>query len=161
MSNFTFSLAGLGATSGEINTSFYSKTKDEDLTYTGSDTIVWDRVNSERLRRGLPSLTSLGYPRPPEEVAATAPSTANSGASTFEIKGPPGMTFEQAKAIFDKQVKTGALVGFKSGDTLSDIASKHPGVTNVDDLIRINKGCMLSKGLKSGDVIAIVIAPEM
>ena len=119
MSNFTFSLAGLGATSGEINTSFYSKTKDEDLTYTGSDTVVWDRVNSERLRRGLPSLTSLGYPRPPEEVAATAPSTANSGASTFEVKGPPGMTFEQAQAIFDKQVKTGALVGFKSGDTLS------------------------------------------
>ena len=49
----------------------------------------------------------------------------------------------------------------KSGDTLSDIASKHPGVTNVDDLIRINKSCMLSKGLKSGDVIAIVIMPEM
>lgn len=120
MSNFTFSLAGVGASTGtEINSSFYSKTKDEDLTYTGSDTVVWDRVNSERLRRGLPSLTSLGYPRPPEEVAATAPSTANSGASTFEVKGPPGMTFEQAQAIFDKQVKTGALVGFKSGDTLS------------------------------------------
>ena len=120
MSNFTFSLAGVGASTGtEINSSFYSKTKDEDLTYTGTDTIVWDRVNSERLRRGLPSLTSLGYPRPPEEVAATAPSTANSGASTFEVKGPPGMTFEQAQAIFDKQVKTGALVGFKSGDTLS------------------------------------------
>jgi hypothetical protein len=120
MSNFTFSLASAGASTGtEINSSFYSKTKDEDLTYTGTDTVVWDRVNSERLRRGLPSLTSLGYPRPPEEVAATAPSTANSGASTFEVKGPPGMTFEQAKAIFDKQVKTGALVGFKSGDTLS------------------------------------------
>jgi hypothetical protein len=120
MSNFTFSLAGVGASTGtEINSSFYSKTKDEDLTYTGTDTVVWDRVNSERLRRGLPSLTSLGYPRPPEEVAATAPSTANSGASTFEVKGPPGMTFEQARAIFDKQVKTGALVGFKSGDTLS------------------------------------------
>ena len=120
MSNFTFSLASVGASTGtEINSSFYSKTKDEDLTYTGTDTIVWDRVNGERLRRGLPSLTSLGYPRPPEEVAATAPSTANSGASTFEVKGPPGMTFEQAQAIFDKQVKTGALVGFKSGDTLS------------------------------------------
>ena len=53
------------------------------------------------------------------------------------------------------------LYKVKSGDTLSDIASKHPGVTSVDDLIRINKGCMLSKGLKSGDVIAIVIMPEM
>jgi predicted Zn-dependent protease len=53
------------------------------------------------------------------------------------------------------------LYKVKSGDTLSDIASKHPGVTSVDDLIRINKGCSLSKGLKSGDVIAIVIMPEM
>ena len=121
MSNFTFSLASVGASTGtELNSSFYSKTKDEDLTYTGTDTVVWDRVNSERLRRGLPSLTSLGYPRPPEDTpaAATVPLT-NTGASTFEVKGPPGMTFEQAKAIFDKQVKTGALVGFKSGDTLS------------------------------------------
>ena len=49
----------------------------------------------------------------------------------------------------------------KSGDTLSGIASRHPGVTSVDDLIRINKSCMLSKGLKSGDVLAIVIMPEM
>jgi hypothetical protein len=44
---------------------------------------------------------------------------------------------------------------------LSDIASKHPGVTDVDDLIRINKGCSVSKGLKSGDVIAIVMMPSM
>ena len=49
----------------------------------------------------------------------------------------------------------------KSGDTLSGIAAKHPGVTSVDDLIRINKSCSLSKGLKSGDVIAIVVMPEM
>jgi predicted Zn-dependent protease len=53
------------------------------------------------------------------------------------------------------------LYKVKSGDTLSDIASKHPGVTTVDDLIRINKGCSVSKGLKSGDVIAIVLMPEM
>ena len=53
------------------------------------------------------------------------------------------------------------LYKVKSGDTLSDIASKHPGVTSVDDLIRINKGCALTKGLKSGDVLAIVIMPEM
>jgi predicted Zn-dependent protease len=53
------------------------------------------------------------------------------------------------------------LYKVKSGDTLSDIASKHPGVTDVDDLIRINKGCSVSKGLKSGDVIAIVMMPSM
>ena len=47
-----------------IESSAYSKTKDEDLIYTGNDEIVWDRVNAERLRRGLPSLTAIGYPRP-------------------------------------------------------------------------------------------------
>lgn len=121
MGNFTFSLPGVGPNTGtEINASLYSKTKDADLTYTGSDPTVWDRINAERLRRGLPGLASLGYPRPPEETPApAAPTTAGGGASTFEVKGPPSMTYEQAKAIFDKQVKTGALVGFKSGDTLS------------------------------------------
>ena len=53
------------------------------------------------------------------------------------------------------------LYKVKSGDTLSDIASKHPGVTSVDDLIRINKGCLVSKGLKGGDVLAIVMMPSM
>jgi len=47
-----------------IESSVYSSTKDKDLTYTGSDDIVWDRINEERLRRGLPSLTAIGYPRP-------------------------------------------------------------------------------------------------
>jgi hypothetical protein len=47
-----------------IEPSVYSNTKDEDLVYTGTDEIVWDRVNAERLRRGLPSLTAIGYPRP-------------------------------------------------------------------------------------------------
>ena len=42
----------------------YANTKDADLTYTGSDETVWDRINEERLRRGLPSLTAIGYPRP-------------------------------------------------------------------------------------------------
>jgi hypothetical protein len=47
-----------------FETSLYSNTKDKDLTYTGTDELVWDRVNAERLRRGLPSLTAIGYPRP-------------------------------------------------------------------------------------------------
>lgn len=157
MSNFTFSLASVGANTGtEINSSFYSKTKDEDLTYTGSDTVVWDRVNSERLRRGLPSLTSLGYPRPPEEVAATAPSTANSGASTFEIKGPPGMTFEQAKAIFDKQVKTGALVGFKSGDTLSAATQAADGLASAQ--AQLTQGLTGVSGVNTGNFASALAA---
>ena len=38
---------------------------------------------------------------------------------TFEIKMPSGATFDQAKAIFDQQVKSGGLVGFKVGDAVS------------------------------------------
>jgi hypothetical protein len=133
MGNFTFSLPGVNANTGtEINSSLYSKTKDADLTYTGSDPTVWDRINAERLRRGLPGLASLGYPRPPEETPApAAPTTAGGGASTFEVKGPPGMTYEQAKAIFDKQVNTGALVGFKSGDTLSAATQAADGLASA------------------------------
>ncbi len=37
----------------------------------------------------------------------------------FEIQGPPGATEAQARAIFDQQAKTGALVGLKSGDVLN------------------------------------------
>ena len=47
-----------------IGSSVYANTKDEDLIYTGNDETVWDRVNAERLRRGLPSLTAIGFPRP-------------------------------------------------------------------------------------------------
>lgn len=65
---------------------------------------------------------------------------------------------QKMKSAYGYNVK---LHKVRSGDTLSGIASKHPGVTSVDDLIRINKSCMLTKGLKSGDVLAIVIAPEM
>jgi hypothetical protein len=47
-----------------IGSSLYSKTPDDKLIYTGNDDIVWDNINDERLRRGLPSLTAIGYPRP-------------------------------------------------------------------------------------------------
>ena len=166
MGNFTFTLPTTGVTANtgtELNASLYSKTKDSDLTYTGSDTTVWDRINAERLRRGLPGLAAIGYPRPPEETpaAATTPS-ASTGASTFEIKGPPGMTYEQAKAIFDKQVSTGALVGFKSGDTLSAAtqaadglasaqAQLSQGLTGVPGLSGLNTGNFAS-ALTAGGV---------
>lgn len=52
-----------------IEANLYAKTSDEDLTYGGSDTVVWDRINTERLRRGLPGLAAIGYPRPSEETA--------------------------------------------------------------------------------------------
>lgn len=51
----------------DTGSSLYANTKDEDLVYTGDDITVWDRVNAERLRRGLPGLAAIGYPRPPDE----------------------------------------------------------------------------------------------
>jgi len=128
MSEFTFNLAGIPINptsmandAGKFESSIYSNTKDSDLTYTGNDSIVWDRINKERLRRGLSSLSDIGYPRPNDDAVPTG-STIQSGAATgetFVIKGPPGMTLEQAQAIFKQQVDTGSLTGFKVGDTLS------------------------------------------
>jgi len=37
----------------------------------------------------------------------------------FVIKGPNGMTFDQAQAIFKQQSETGSLTGFKVGDVVS------------------------------------------
>ena len=149
MGNFTFNLDSLKSSAGSSATSFEtslnSKTKDADLTYTGTDTTVWDRVNGERLRRGLPSLTSLGYPRPPEDTTA-APSgsqrggtefatTPDGSAKVFDVKGPPGLTREQAFDIFKKQAAAGGLVGFKSGDVLSAATQAADGLPGAQALV--------------------------
>jgi hypothetical protein len=153
MGNFTFNLDSLKSSAGSSATSFEtslnSKTKDEDLKYTGTDTIVWDRVNGERLRRGLPSLTSLGYPRPPEDTTAapagsqrggtefaTTPATTPDGsAKVFDVKGPPGLTREQAFDIFKKQAAAGGLVGFKAGDVLSAATQAADGLPGAQALV--------------------------
>ena len=149
MANFTFNLDSLkssaGSTGTKIETNLYAKTKDEDLTYTGTDTTVWDRINGERLRRGLPSLTSLGFPRPPEDpndaqpgsagTAATSTTAPDGSAKTFEIKGPPGLTREQAFEIFKKQANAGGLVGFKSGDVLSAATQAADGLPEAQALV--------------------------
>ena len=149
MANFTFNLDSLkssaGSTGTKIETNLYAKTKDEDLTYTGTDTTVWDRINGERLRRGLPSLTSLGFPRPPEDpndvqpgnagTAATSTTAPDGSAKAFEIKGPPGLTREQAFEIFKKQANAGGLVGFKSGDVLSAATQAADGLPEAQALV--------------------------
>jgi len=69
------SLSGLAAIqqklSGEIpvisvglSSSGLTTADDVRLTYTGSDPIVWDRVNRERITLGLPGLADIGIPRP-------------------------------------------------------------------------------------------------
>lgn len=144
MSQFTFNFNGVSVNQADLNKiagssskfegSLYSQTKDSDLTYAGSDPVVWDRVNSERLRRGLPSLTDIGYPKPADDTppATTVPSTGNNGGEeTFTVKGPPGMTFEQAKAIFDQQAKTGGLTGFKVGDAVNAATQAADGLATA------------------------------
>jgi len=49
----------------------------------------------------------------------------------FEIKGPPGLNFDQAKAIFDKQAATGSLIGLKPGDVLSASTQAQAGLQSA------------------------------
>ena len=151
MAEFTFNLDQLKSSVSKGTASFesglYAKTKDEDLIYTGNDHIVWDRTNAERLRRGLPSLTQLGYPRPPEDTTGatnwnagtpatgTAPTNDDGTAKTFAIKGPPGLTREQAFAIFKKQADTGSLVGFEPGQILSAATQAADGLPGAQAIV--------------------------
>ena len=52
------------ASTTTARTSGSTTADDVRLTYTGSDPIVWDRVNRERIRLGLPGLAEIGFPRP-------------------------------------------------------------------------------------------------
>lgn len=58
----------------------------------------------------------------------------------FEIKGPPGLTEAQARAIFDKQAETGALVGFKPGDVLSAATQAADGLPGAQAVLAQAQG---------------------
>lgn len=59
----------------------------------------------------------------------------------FEVKGPPGLSLEQAKAIFNKQVDAGSLVGFKKGDVLSAATQAADGLAGAQaQLAQATKG---------------------
>ena len=152
MSTFTFDLESLkgsvGSSVSSLESGLSAGTPDDKLTYSGNDPIVWDRVNNERLRRGLsplpgprpvddgktyggrqgnaPTNAAPGRPLTEEEKAKAAAIAKQLGvpdptaiAKTFEVNGPPGMTREQAFEIFKKQANTGGLTGFSPGDVLS------------------------------------------
>ncbi len=59
-----------------------------------------------------------------------APVDADS-AKTFKISGPETLTQAQAQAIFEKQVKTGGLTGFKSGDVLNAASQVADGLKSA------------------------------
>jgi hypothetical protein len=50
---------------------------------------------------------------------------------SFDLKGPPDLTFDQAKAIFDTQADTGALTGLKPGGILSAASQAAKGLTSA------------------------------
>jgi len=151
MAEFTFNLdqlkSSVGSSVTSLDSKLYSKTRDQDLNYTGNDYIIWDRTNAERIRRGLPSLTEIGFPRPPEDTTigttgatgtpatGAAPTNPDGTAKTFAIKGPPGLTREQAFAIFKKQADTGGLVGFTPGETLSASTQAADGLAGAQAIV--------------------------
>jgi hypothetical protein len=53
----------------------------------------------------------------------------------FEVKGPSGLSLEQAKAIFDKQAATGSLVGLKPGMVLSAATQAAQGLKSAQALV--------------------------
>ena len=121
MSTFTFSLEGAGSAASSFESKLGANTPDDKLTYSGNDPIVWDRINNQRLSRGLPPLSN---PRPtddgktyPQSRGQITPPGQTS--KTFDVDAPPGMTREEAYAIFQKQVSSGGLTGFNPGDVLS------------------------------------------
>ena len=102
--------AGASKLGPSIDTSLYKSTKDEDLTYTGDDGIVWDRVNAERLRR---SLSGLPTPRPKEPPLVPAgptppkdPATVVKESKSVKIDETPTATTAttKKKAVFGKDL---------------------------------------------------------
>lgn len=121
MSTFTFSLDNAKSFGSGLESKLSASTPDDKLTYSGNDPIVWDRVNNQRLSRGLEPLST---PRPTDDgkvyPAGRGQTTPPGQASkTFDVDAPPGMTREEAYAIFQKQASSGALTGFSPGDVLS------------------------------------------
>jgi len=53
----------------------------------------------------------------------------------FELKGPPGFSFDQAKAVFDKQAATGSLVGMQPGGTLSAATQAAQGLAGAQSIV--------------------------
>jgi hypothetical protein len=124
MAKFTFSLPAPGGSGGfdAVDNALTSGATEQELVYTGDDPIIWDRINGQRLRRNLPGLADIGYPRPQD-------SAVSSGAGeTFTLEGPPGMTEAQARQIFQQQSQAGSLVGLKPGDAINSASQALGGV---------------------------------
>ena len=67
-------------------------------------------------------------------------SFTSSDGTSFSIKGPEGLTRDQAEAIFKKQDSTGALVGFKPGDSLSAASQAADGLASAQGALQQAQG---------------------
>lgn len=66
-------ISSITASTASFESSLAAGVPDEKLIYSGTDYIAWDRTNAERLRRKLPGLAAIGYPRPPEDAPPPVP----------------------------------------------------------------------------------------
>jgi hypothetical protein len=67
-------------------------------------------------------------------------SFTSSDGKPFSIKGPEGLTRDQAEAIFKKQDSTGSLVGFKPGDSLSAASQAVSGLAGAQSALQQAQG---------------------
>jgi len=67
-------------------------------------------------------------------------SFTSSDGKPFTIKGPEGLTRDQAEAIFKKQDSTGSLVGFKPGDSLSAASQAASGLASAQGALQQAQG---------------------
>jgi LysM repeat protein len=65
---------------------------------------------------------------------------------------------QKVKSMYGDNVK---LYKVKPGDTLSGIVSRNPGTGSVEEIMATNRICTLQKGVKAGDVLALVLLPSM
>lgn len=169
MSTFTFDIESLKSgplaqQAKSFESGLYANTPDDKLTYSGNDPIVWDRVNNERLRRGLSPLpgsrpvddgrtyntgrgssqsTTPTREATPEERAQGAALAKKFGlindpgqsSTTFDVEGPPGMTRDQAFEIFKKQYESGGLTGFNPGDVLNAQSQAASGLDSAKAML--------------------------
>jgi hypothetical protein len=138
MSTFTFDLDSLksgplGKQVQGLDSSLSAGTPDDKLTYSGNDPIVWDRVNNERLRRGLSPLPGSRPVDDGKTYSKSRGQTTPPGqtSKTFDVDAPPGMTREQAFEIFKKQADSGGLTGFNPGDVLNSQSQAAAGLASA------------------------------
>jgi len=67
-------------------------------------------------------------------------SFTSSDGKPFSIKGPEGLTRDQAEAIFKKQDSTGSLVGFKPGESLSAASQAADGLASAQAALQQAQG---------------------